>query len=942
MPRPRQSAATARQHRKPLPRKTKKPPRLTFTGWATTDEDERKRREQRGRDATDISVKALERSLAPLGRYLVESGDQHYSVEMRHLDQPVNTCSCPDFAVNQLGTCKHIELIIYQKRRQRNRRPAQRLSEIHLDNTESPPTVTWHDLGEWQGENLPDALKLLTGQPRYHPALVTKLSNALSKLPPNQRKRWRLSEALLARSDAEANDLRIAQRLNKMIAASAKGTSSPESKKKATLLDPGIKLPLYPYQREGMLHLLTCRRAILSDEMGLGKTVQAIAACAVLQQLGLAKRVLVVSPASLKSEWQEQIGLFTDLASQVVFGNRRERLEAYREAPFFTLVNYEQVLRDGPDIDQLLAPDIIVLDEAQRIKNWRTKTADAIKKLSSGYAFVLTGTPLENRIDEIYSIMQFVNPEVLGPLFRFNREYYVLNERGNPEGYKQLDQLKQVLEPWLLRRTKDDVEGDLPPCTTRTVLIPMTEEQSLRYADDEAGVARLAATAKRRPLTPDEMKRLQIKLANMRMYCDSVYIRDQSITDSPKLNELDVLLDELLAGKHKIIVFSEWTRMLDLLRMRLDKRGVGYAVHTGDVPQKKRRAEINRFKQDEDCRLFLSTESGGSGLNLQVADVVINLDLPWNPAKLAQRVARAWRKHQTRSVQVINLVASNTIEHRMIARLEAKQRLADAVLSGGLDAMELPSGRGAMLQQIEDLMGERSAANASVISRSPVSSSVDGEINPVTDQASGKQGVTTCRDANSTELPTSTQSPASWQALAVQAVVSFSPVLQHMELQHTDSGLIVMATAVGDHEDIRAYLEAQASPDSASFKVQVIDPSMRTQLDALSAAGVISFTGHREALISEGEVIASEVDANRIGEILKPHIKSAQAAELLESNGFAEQAEEIVQGLIPGLITSFGNFKAADSRPAALPLREWANKTPSAKSLMRALVECVG
>ena len=160
-----------------------------------------------------------------------------------------------------------------------------------------------------------------------------------------------------------------------------------------------------------MLHLAFTERALLADEMGLGKTIQAIAACALLHRLGQARRALVVTPASLKTEWEEQIRRFTSLDYQLVFGGKSRRLKAFEKnssTPFFTIVNYEQMVADALDVNARLAPDIVVLDEAQRIKNWNTKTAQAVKRLRSRYAFVLTGTPIENRIDELQSLMDFL------------------------------------------------------------------------------------------------------------------------------------------------------------------------------------------------------------------------------------------------------------------------------------------------------------------------------------------------------------------------------------------------------------------------------------------------------------------------------------------------------------------------------------------------------
>lgn len=208
-----------------------------------------------------------------------------------------------------------------------------------------------------------------------------------------------------------------------------------------------LHYPLLPYQRDGMLHLAFGERALLADEMGLGKTVQAIAACELLARRKGIERVLVVCPASLKAEWEEQIARFTDRPARSVFGARPARLSGHREPTFFTIVNYEQVLGDAADLNEILYPDVVVLDEAQRIKNWQIKTARRVKSLRSPYAFVLTGTPVENRIDELYSIVQYLDPELVGPLFRFNREFYELDERGRPVGYKNLAELRTGCKP---------------------------------------------------------------------------------------------------------------------------------------------------------------------------------------------------------------------------------------------------------------------------------------------------------------------------------------------------------------------------------------------------------------------------------------------------------------------------------------------------------------
>jgi hypothetical protein len=315
---------------------------------------------------------------------------------------------------------------------------------------------------------------------------------------------------------------------------------------------------------------------------------------------------------------------------------------------------------------------------------------------------------LENRIDEIYSIVQFLDPHVFGSLFRFNREFYQLDENGHPTGYKNLDELHRRLRPVMLRRRKHEVEGELPGRTVNNYFVTMSDEQALRYEEYNMRVARLVAQMGRRPLRKEEWQMLQQWLACMRMLCDTPYILDPQCDDSPKLEELEKILGELLEeGDHQVIIFSEWTRMLELVAGLADQLDIGYALHTGAISQLKRRQEIRRFKDDPNCRLFLSSDAGSTGLNLQNADVVINIDLPWNPAKLEQRIARAWRKHQTRAVQVINLICEHSIEHRILHLLGQKQELTYEVVDGRGEqtSMALPSGRAAFMERVQLLMG---------------------------------------------------------------------------------------------------------------------------------------------------------------------------------------------------------------------------------------------
>ena len=691
-------------------RRSAAPPPV-FRGWLSTDEQEIERRRWRGR--TEISdVRTIDGDRSPFCDYKVTSSSgTAYRVEIRAIGERINSCGCRDHRTNRLGTCKHVEGVLRRLRRVGSRRVSGRI-EVFLDERDErtlrlsvPESVAESDPG------LPARVAGLFGE------LKQGSGDALAELH------------RLARENT--NSMRVSHRLEKW-AGDLRSRNQrrqervrfEEDLKAGRRSLPILKLPLLPYQIEGALHLAFGGRALLADDMGLGKTVQAIAACALLRKLRGIERVLVISPASLKAEWQEQIARFSDLSATAVYGNLPARRAAYAEDSFFTLCNYEQVVADGREMIDAVSPDVVILDEAQRIKNWRTKTANAVKKIESRYAFVLTGTPIENRIDELYSIVQFLDPELLGPLFRFNREYYVLDDRGRPTGFRNLEGLSDRVSGVMLRRRKDDVETQLPALTDKTFFVPMTEAQTRVYEDYEYLARRLAAIAARRPLTAEEFEMLQRHLGCMRMVCDTLHILGARQDSCPKMEEIEKLVPDLLDDPQcKIVVFSEWVRMLELVRAFAVEADIEFAWHTGSVPQVRRRAEIRRFREDPACRLFLSSDSGSVGLNLQVADTVINMDQPWNPARLDQRIARAWRKHQERTVRVFNLVSEGTIEHRMLGLLDAKRTLAEGVLDrrGDLDSIPLPTSRTAFMERLNAVLDTEEAGTESETAATAVS-----------------------------------------------------------------------------------------------------------------------------------------------------------------------------------------------------------------------------
>ncbi len=456
-----------------------------------------------------------------------------------------------------------------------------------------------------------------------------------------------------------------------------------------------LREPLFPYQERGVAHLVAGGRALLADDMGLGKTVQAIAACETLRRQGEAERVLIVTPASLKAQWASEIARYAGRHAVVVAGNAAQRRASLLSDAPYTVVNYEVLWRD-PELAREAAPDVIVLDEAQRAKNFRTKTAALLRRLESRFCFVLTGTPVENRLDDLYSLMQVVAPEAFGPLWRFNLDFHVQTSRTRRSGYRNLGALRERIAPFVLRRKKEEVLSQLPPLVEQTRYVPLGQRQAEIEAGLRTDAAPLMATAQRRALTPEEQRRLMMLLLKARQTCNAVELYDPALAGEGcgKLDELEQLVTEVVEqGGAKLLVFSEWTEMLKLAGARLEKLGVGYAFLHGGVPTEKRPALLERFREDGEARVLLSTDAGGVGLNLQVASYVVHLDLPWNPGRLDQRTARAHRLGQTRGVSVTYLCAETGIERGIESTLAGKRRIRSAALdpTSDVEALEVPT-----------------------------------------------------------------------------------------------------------------------------------------------------------------------------------------------------------------------------------------------------------
>lgn len=471
-----------------------------------------------------------------------------------------------------------------------------------------------------------------------------------------------------------------------------------------------LKASLFDYQKAGVAFCLFKKGAILADEMGLGKTLQAMSIAILKKTYYGFKKTLIVCPASVKYQWLSEINKFTDESAIVVEGKPDDRAFTYMsEDHYFFIVNYETVLRDKTVIDNANF-DFIILDEAQKIKNFEAKVSKAITDLKKQHGLVITGTPIENKLIDLYAIMLFVDRYKITPLWQFSYQHCIFDYESKTKinGYYDLQNLKSVLNDIVIRRQKRNVLKDLPSVMEQNVFVSLHPEQSNIHA---GLMNRLAQILAKKFKTAFDYDQIMLLLTNMRRVSNSTYLLDKETNFSSKMVELEqILLDQLNLDKEKkkIIIFSEWIDSLKLIEELLTKYKVGYTKLTGKVPPKKRNELIKTFEKEEDCKVFLSTEAGGAGLNLQIADTLINFELPWNPAKKNQRIGRIDRIGQSsKKLNIFNLLCRNSIEMHIASGLLLKQNLFESVLNveSEQDSVDFSQeGRAQFIRQLEQMI----------------------------------------------------------------------------------------------------------------------------------------------------------------------------------------------------------------------------------------------
>ncbi len=679
------------------------------------------------RDELRLARRPAARTLGEYSTRAADSSTRPYRTLLLGLQPVRGSCGCRDFRRSSLGLCKHL-LVVLDALAKKPKVWRRALVEVPVVRA---PQLSWISVRPLLGaDDWLERVRLVTaGVPK------SRLPRVARRFEPGVSADWVLARTFdddpaqrlalvreLARFAAggdPALEARFDEELGELERVLALRAAAQRMKQHLA----GLKRKLYPYQREGVARFLAQGRLLLADDMGLGKTVQAVAASHALFGAGLVKRGLLLVPATLKNQWLREWQATSDVPVTIVEGSQEERARLYAHTKRgFLIANYEQLLRDLALVESW-APDLCVLDEAQRIKNWEAKTSHAVKSLRPRFRLVLTGTPMENRLGELASIVEWVDDHALEPKWRLVPLHTeAADGRRAIVGARNLETLRARLAPCCLRRVRREVLDQLPERTDTTIPIDLTDGQREAHDELQQPIASLLRITERRPLAQQEFLRLMQLLTRQRQICNGLALVDfdevwptlsrrrpserlLASLDSPKLSELRSLVESLVLDQgRKVVVFSQWRRMLELgawaVSDLLSAAGQRALFFSGQEGSRRRVQNLVDFHDDPSAALLFSTDAGSVGLNLQhAANACILLELPWNPAVLEQRVGRIHRLGQKDKVDVYAIVARAAIEERIAGLVADKQALFRGLFDGTSDEVQFDRS-GSFLEQV--------------------------------------------------------------------------------------------------------------------------------------------------------------------------------------------------------------------------------------------------
>jgi SNF2 family DNA or RNA helicase len=439
-----------------------------------------------------------------------------------------------------------------------------------------------------------------------------------------------------------------------------------------------LNLPLYEYQKSGAGFLTAMSSALCADEPGLGKTIQSIGTVR-LQKI---QKALILCPLSVKRTWQEEIEKWNPGATtQVIGGTAKIRNSQWLSDANYYIANYQLLLRDF-EIVSKLGFDIIICDEATIISNHQAKTTRLLKKLDIPNRIALTGTPVSNTPEDIWSVIDWISPGYLGSFTQFKDNYCIV-ENAIITGYKNLETLRKRIEPFMIRRLKSEVLKELPPKTYQNRWVTLSPEERKLYIAlqetirDELKVAGLVGGNVGIPT---------VKLIRLRQLANSAELIFDT-KKSSKLEALKELLVDIIGNDEKVLIFTAFKTMADVLIRELNEYNP--LLIAGPVPDDERNKNRHMFNEDDTHKILVMTSAGNVGLNLQRASVVIHYDQPWSVSAVEQREDRCHRHGQTKSVTVYNMLVEDSIDEYMYSLLQKKRGLVSEVLGDSQDSKKI-------------------------------------------------------------------------------------------------------------------------------------------------------------------------------------------------------------------------------------------------------------
>jgi SNF2 family DNA or RNA helicase len=583
---------------------------------------------------------------------LINETGKIYKITLRDFEKETGYIDSIDLRTNKLGTTKHI-MWLFDKLKQEpelmdSLSKTYPFVEIFLDPL-NEYKITW-----FYPHEMDEGIKVLIDKYFGHSKIYpdNKVTDFLSFI-----EEARFIENIVIRPDV-MEKVEIAfeeQMLQKLL--------------EDTQLDYSqINLKLYEYQKEGIQFATFRRSAIIADEFGLGKTVQAIGTAIFKKEILGFKKTLIICSSSLIENWKTEIDAVTKLNATIINGSQQHRNKLYKNTDsFFYIVSYETGVNDTNQLSELDF-DFVILDETQKIKNYQTKTSNVLKSIKRKHSLVLSDTPVEDKLIELYSIVGFVDPYFLTPLWEFSYQHCLFdaNEKDKIMGYYNLSNLKKKLDSILIRRDKQSVLRQIPNISEVTVPVKMHPIQQQHYNKYLHNIKQLI---QKKMLTKFDIRKIFHQLNNLRMVCNSTYLIDNNTQISPKLQELKSILTQRIniATKPKIIIYSEWQTMNRQIALMLKNEGILFVELNSNISEKNKTKLLDRFLTDN-CNILLTTDFIAKELTNISTDYVINFEVPWNPETRSNRIGQInVIANNDKKCTIINLVTELSIEKSIVS-----------------------------------------------------------------------------------------------------------------------------------------------------------------------------------------------------------------------------------------------------------------------------------